>query len=420
MSPTSHAAGHFSAVRGGAKEAGATALSRTCVGIGFAWGSLTSFSFAFGAEEAAFVQASGLLASLVGLMLLRASAAPALFWLKSAVGILLAVHGLAAVASGLLSDARIEAVFRYVALVPAMSIFVYAALGGHGCSDGLRLGLTAAGVVFVLYHLAALDQGLVFDPNYRVSLFLNTNGVGFVAAMTAVSLIGYASGGLRKALLPLGLAALCVLLCVATKSRTASLAGAAGAVAHWVLASRGHARNVITGAILAAVLIAGGTLTSTGDRAWETVSGMYKLSDEHRSIQSGTNRYAVWAFVASLVAERPLFGVGPGEHGRYVSAEMGQSSAHNGLLANMAEVGIIGTTPLIVILILAFRRGLRSSGGRAALPLIVVGVIESAAETMFFSLGNSASLLFLLGIANASVRRSGPTTHLGFNGDRPT
>jgi hypothetical protein len=131
------------------------------------------------------------------------------------------------------------------------------------------------------------------------------------------------------------------------------------------------------------------------------------LHDQNRSIETGTSRYLAWSYV---VHEQWLpnfyFGVGPGRHGPALESAVGVSSAHNGLLINLAEVGVSGAAPLLLVLGLSLARARRNPDAGWALPIMVTGIVESGAETMFFGMGSSASLLFLLAVA---VLASDPT-----------
>jgi O-antigen ligase len=84
------------------------------------------------------------------------------------------------------------------------------------------------------------------------------------------------------------------------------------------------------------------------------------------------------------------------------SDSIASTSAHNGLLVALAETGLLGTVPLILLLFYCakgvFRH--RSSAIRPwAVATFAAGLTESMGESMLFSMGNPASLLFLLAVA---------------------
>jgi len=373
-----------------------------CLLIGLGWGLLTGFSFAIAEAESVHttVLAVGLLVAVFGTALTAGSVAVFLEWVQSSVGLLIAAHALVAVISGLVRESSASGIFRYVALVPAISVCLYMARAGPRAFKSFRLGLTLSGLAFVAYHLAYLDPGSLLDPHYRITLFLNTNGVGFIAAMTAISLLAFIERDRRIVTFVISVSVLaCCVLCFATKSRTASLALLAGTVTHFSLRfRRSHARALVLIAIGVAFWVI--VTTDIGVNTARNIGDIYMVTDQYRSVKSGTFRYEVWWFVISVLWPlNPMLGVGPGQHEPIVEAATNQIGAHNGLLANLAEVGLLGTMPLIAILLLSFIRGRGNPMSAFALPLLVGGLVESVAETMFFSMGNPGSLLFLLSIA---------------------
>ncbi|WP_369730622.1 O-antigen ligase family protein [Anaeromyxobacter sp. Fw109-5] len=368
-----------------------------------AWGGLSSFSLLAGKEGAPAYQATGLALAVLGVALVQRSASAVTQWAASWSGRLLACHAAAAVASGVWSGSSMAAIARYVLLLPAFSVL--AAAVRRGGAMKLQAGLIASGVLFVFVHAAQVDPSAVFDPSYRISLFLNTNGVGFIAAVTAVGLLAYLDPRrLRVCSLVAALLVACLVVIFATKSRTASLSFLAGLCVHvWLHARR--ARRLGT-SLAAAVVVLSLVLVCApaGDRVRQSVTQLYMLDDEHRSVQSGTYRYETWSYVVNeLWLPNPLLGVGPGRHGALIEAATGVTSAHNGMLANLAEVGLLGTVPLMGMLALALARRRRSA--MRHLPLVAAGIVESGAEIMMFSMGNTGSLLFLLALVAMSTAR---------------
>lgn len=368
--------------------------------VGVIWGLLANFSFMFGEANGSVIQGSGLAVALIAVALERRSIAPLLHALATPIGALISVHAVAALLSGAVNVSSEVAILRYVLLVPAIAIFLSVARRDKHAGEGLRHGLTASGVIFVLYHLVTLDLSSLMDPTYRVFIFLNTNGVGFIAAMTGVSLLAIGVRTRRARLVIFSLFVACCVLCFATKSRTASLALIAGTGAHlYFLLNR--SRKLFLAMMAAAVLaFVALSAAGVGSQISDEVTVLYMLDHEDRSIQSGTYRYDAWKYVINdLWLESPILGVGPGNHADRVFAATDVPGAHNGLLANLAEVGIAGTLPLVLILVFAVQRSRRNEEASSVLPLVVTALVESVAEVMFFSMGNGASLLFLAALA---------------------
>jgi O-antigen ligase len=371
---------------------------------GLLWAGLAGFSHLF--DEKALLMQGLSLGVGVALVALSLGTRGGLAWLRAPVLWLLAAHVAAAITSGLIRGSEAADLLRTAALLPALAALVALARAAPAGAAALRVGMTWAGVVFVAFHLRHLDFSSLLDPRYRLSVFLNPNSTGFIAAMTAVSALEL--GWTQRRIVPrlgwLGVAGLGALLCFSTKSRTALAAGLAGGfVVAWLRASRPLLRWGLVAAMGGLVFLAMRALPP------ESVVETLSLDDRDRSILSGTGRYEVWRLVLwELWPRHPLLGLGPGLHGEEVIAATGISSAHNGLLMALAETGLLGTIPLALILALCFRqcwRQRRHADPAAPAGLFAAGVAESLGEVMLFSMGNPGSLLFLWAVARLG---SGP------------
>jgi O-antigen ligase len=382
---------------------------------GAAWGLLASFSYLTPAPVVAQGAALVLAAAVVSTITVRWLASWAWFW----TGWLIALHALVALFSGLTNRSEPGFVIRYLLLVPAMSMALFAASKGVRAANALRGGLTLSGVCFVAYHLAAADLSRLSDPSYRLSVYLNPNGVAFIAGMTGVSLFDYGLRRLhasRTKVCPVALAAFaglaaCLVVCLATKSRTATLATAVG-LAVRLYTSLGFARTLALSAAAALVMaVAWGAVLTVA----ETASSTFQLNDPLRAVSGGTGRFQAWRIlVAKAWLPNFAFGAGPGSDLELSRIHTSVRSSHNGVLANLVEVGLVGTLPLIVVLIMAARgalRAVRVPDLAFAASLFAVAVVESMAETMFFSMGNPGSLLFVTSVAVLSTSGNVAPTH---------
>jgi O-antigen ligase len=370
--------------------------------IGLLWGGITAFSMA---SEDWATKAQGLGLAVALFLGMVALGAPILFlWFRLWPGMLLTLHVVAALASGLWSGSELESMVRYVALAPAFSILLASVCGGEEDIRQLRIGFTLAGMVFAVFHLFNLELAELSDPAYRLTVFLNPNGTGFIAALTGVSALDLGLNQARaKTARVLWLVSFvaCGLLWFSTKSRTALLAFMAGVliIGAFHLQAR-NARFALTAALALALLF---TARFKGFFV-DTLS----LDDQYRSIATATGRFGIWEYILTQIfPEAPLLGVGPGRHADLVSNATGCSSAHNGLLMALAETGLSGTVPLVLLLLLGSAGAWRhrhDPGICWAVALFAAGFMESLGEVMFFSIGNPASLLFMLAVAALTLR----------------
>lgn len=365
---------------------------------GLAWGLATGF--AFWAGSAVVNQGGALVLAAVVVLL----AAPRCFGqsLSTPAGLCMLAHAAAAGVAGVLMNSSTVSIVRYLALAPAFVVLVATVLRGPRAVHSLRLGLTVAGLVFVVYHLLLVDPTRLDRPQYRLTDFLNANGVGFIAAVVGVSLLDYGLALVRRPawrVAALGGLAACALLCFATKSRTAMIAMLVGMVTCLVV-RLGLRRSLplAVALVLVGLVLPGAWYGTAAGQLDYTLA----LSDPHRNVQSFSQRAEIWqAIVEDIWLPSPVLGGGPGA----VLATVDNSS-HNGLLRNLGETGLLGTVPLVILLGLAAVHAWRLRHNRLvhfAIPLAVTGLVESMAESMFFSMGNPGSLLFMLGVAALAV-----------------
>lgn len=210
----------------------------------------------------------------------------------------------------------------------------------------------------------------------------------------------------RNLWVALGLGLLPLYTIVAMQSRTSLLAAtlAFAIVIGWQLKQRLTRRLLgllslllLTAGATAIVLVfAGVPLFDFSDRI---VDRLLILSDAHRGLSSGASgRTDLWSAAVDLWLGHPLFGVGFKGHQMQMPDQM---LAHNAYLGVLADVGLVGFTGYLLIIVTTLyyiikrRHGeLREYSLRAAIifSYVVYGMLESRA----FSFGNAYSILFML------------------------
>ena len=97
-----------------------------------------------------------------------------------------------------------------------------------------------------------------------------------------------------------------------------------------------------------------------------------------------TGRLGLWQAVSLAIADSPYLGRGfsatwqiPGGIGTRISSSIGfeSSSAHNGLLDMRLQIGLIGTSALLIFLVLAFGRALKRQGADLVTKPFVLALI---------------------------------------------
>ena len=134
------------------------------------------------------------------------------------------------------------------------------------------------------------------------------------------------------------------------------------------------------------------------------------VNNKHRGFESGgSGRLGIWRETWQLFVDNPIFGIG--YRGHEARLTLG-SSSHNGYLAMLAEVGIVGFCAIIFIIvsgILKLRDRLKKEKDRIYTYSIFFGICYSYLflaifERYMINSGNPTSILFLIAIFWSAVK----------------
>lgn len=226
---------------------------------------------------------------------------------------------------------------------------------------------------------------------------LNPNTIGLVSVSVLL-----AAMSIRALLLRLVVIGPIAAIIVLTSSRTATIAAVVGLGMIVWLRLRARRRPVLLIAGIGLILVVGVTM-AYGDVMYRTLDRSFGLSTADRGISSGaTGRVAAWKWTWELFVRNPVLGVGFRAHESFLKVD---SSSHNGYLATLAEVGILGF--LGVLFLVARGLYLLWSGSREPGPgfsqsilfgLCVGYLLLAGFERYLINVGNPTSLLFLVSI----------------------
>jgi len=226
---------------------------------------------------------------------------------------------------------------------------------------------------------------------------LNPNTIGLVSISVLL-----AAMSIRTLTLRLAVMGLIAWIIVMTSSRTAAVAAVVGLGMIVWLRLRARRRPVLLlvgiGLLLAVVVT-----IAYGEVMFNTLDRLYGLSTADRGISSGaTGRVTAWKWTWELFMRNPVIGVGFRAHEFLLKAD---SSSHNGYLATLAEVGILGflgALSLVARGLYLLWTGSREPGpgfSQSILFGLCVGYLLLAVfERYLINVGNPTSLLFLVGI----------------------
>jgi tetratricopeptide (TPR) repeat protein len=195
-----------------------------------------------------------------------------------------------------------------------------------------------------------------------------------------------------------------------TRTITGALALAAGGlVIAWRVTSRRWRLPVVAGVTAAAVLVF--LVTPLAGRVRTAVSEVKSGG----LIQLASFRGAAFAAAGSMLAARPLTGVGYGlfeansfrfqspdtlaDRGRVLGLVTGFGEAHNDLLQHAAETGLLGVALAAAGIALALRRGRASVGLLDPVPLAAAALVVMLAEFPLHLAANAAQWAVLAALA---------------------
>jgi O-antigen ligase len=284
---------------------------------------------------------------------------------------------------------------------PARSLgYVAAAAVGLVCSAGLWrlignrmidcLSLYAVlGSAFATY---IFFEGPRIQGRLSISLTSHPNHLGLVAfGPLMCSLL------VRSRVIAACMIAINFVIIAAAESRSSLIAAFLGILVYLTLkTTRGRKRKstlVLIGTAIASAILA----VIYQDAIEEWVSSLLFLNDKYRGLGTGfTGRLNAWQEAYDLFRGSPWFGVGFRMHEQYMTT---LSSAHNGYLSLLAEVGVVGTVAFMALTLFAsWRLLLRALRGDSLAIFglsFVVGFLFLATFERFFvnTGGNPTSIL---------------------------
>jgi O-antigen ligase len=276
-------------------------------------------------------------------------------------------------------------------------------LDEHHFLKGLR--------VYTIVMVAMLAWFALYDyvPGERLGNgknILNPNTVGLVAMSALLSAFSIRSHLVRSVAL-----AVIGIVIVLTGSRTALIGSLLGSLlVFWVRGRTARLKTILVVlGMSAAVLLAAYLYTELFLKGAEQ---LLSLHDRDRGLASGaTGRFEAWEATWKLFLTDPILGVGFRAHDHY--KEVGATS-HNGYLALLAEIGIIGFLAALYLEaagLLRIWKGIKDpahlSGESICFGFGCAYLFLAVFERYFINVGNPTSLLFLLCIIRPQALGAG-------------
>ncbi|MCB2218438.1 MAG: O-antigen ligase family protein [Desulfobulbaceae bacterium] len=133
-----------------------------------------------------------------------------------------------------------------------------------------------------------------------------------------------------------------------------------------------------------------------GEYLWKYLLDFFAVDSKYRGLDSGaTGRVFAWQEAWRLFLNNPFFGVGFRAHEYHMTT---QSSAHNGYLSLLAEVGIFGSLVIFAMISISIYKLSKYRGSMIKmfmLGCIIAYLVIAIFERYMLNIGNSFSLIFI-------------------------
>ena len=340
-----------------------------------------------------------LLWPVVYFLLGRCRFVPSGFSMGTIVG--LVVFGIFCGFSALVSQAPLEST-RYTGLT-ILAIIVALQFNTNLDAAQYEWGMKTYAVI-----MAALVLGFAlydYVPGHRLGggkEILNPASFALVTMSVAITAMAIRSAMVRIAIL-FTMGAVIYL----TGARASALAAMFGLAI--ILFSRRRIAGTSGYVLLGACVVIGAALAAYySESVIRGTTDFFAIQDRHRGVESGgSGRLETWKTTWSLFLSNPILGVGFRTHEVVLKVA---SSAHNGYLGLLVEIGVIGFAAVLLVSLSGLWKTWRRSHDPSQtfsysvlLGLACGYFVLAVFERYFINAGNPTSLLFLLSILGPSL-----------------
>lgn len=283
-------------------------------------------------------------------------------------------------------------------LITALTIFIILQFKTNMSPADLGASLQIYSILTIITLLlfAKYDYAPGFRLGQRTDV-LNPNSLGLIAMSVVIT-----ASSIKYQVVRYMIIASAVLIIYLTGSRAAMLAALIGYIV--VNKYRFDALKFIYKvlAIIALTIVVVFIVGYYFDDIVNAIESFFKFTDKHRGLASGgSGRTIIWGWMWDVFVQHPVFGVGFRAHGEFIAA----SSAHNGYLATLVDIGVVGFLSIMYLVFVGVLRMWRNISDKNYLvvnttifSLVIAYLSLAMFERYLINIGNPASLLFIFAI----------------------
>lgn len=364
---------------------------------GFIWG-LSGFLVEFFSESSMLpvLQIAFVIVPLVGLALTqKIRIAPG----HSTLGIVFLWYLVAVTISIVFNDNSYSYFFRELLLLAVVLMMVVLLSNGDVFQDFAK-GLLYSLMLLVLFYASKIEFIQLLAPYYRLgdpALSTNAggqgpNGIGSFGALAFVVsyywLLGGATGRVKKALW--AMTVLSLLVVIATRSRTSM----GMVVLSFLIVSLMYRKYQVLWVSLMLLMVV---------VVWryDQLSSVFRLENAagyrgDARLENFAGRTALWQNGIASFLDHPIIGVGPGNAFELIGGE--KKTYHNAFVQTLVSLGLVGTLPLITLVVVAARNIFARHKSNLAKAVFMVGIVATTTESKLLNYGTPANFLFFLSV----------------------
>ena len=261
---------------------------------------------------------------------------------------------------------------------------------------------------FITAIVLGLFAFFYYVPGVRLaehSGTLNPNAIALVSA--SVILSGMAYRNLIVKIVVVGLASIVLVLTGSRASAIAAIVGVGLIFYRKILKQSLGVRVVI---LVVAILSIVAVIAVSGTIVDSYLEDYFKVHDKYRGIGTGiTGRLYAWSVTWNLFLEHPVLGVGFRAHELALNVA---SSAHNGYLAMLSEIGLFGAGAVFYIVFSGVRKLFFQRHDTALIQGVDIlfgmafgYLLLAIFERYLLNIGNPLSILFILAVMRGFLVR---------------
>lgn len=303
--------------------------------------------------------------------------------------ILFLIYLIMFIQSLVVNNLGITSLFRELLLLLSV-ISIILLLNRSTNTNHFFIGLWGSLTLTIIFYIINIDLSMFLNFLYRFHTVTNPNVIGSTAAMYFILSLYFLYKTKNKPIqfFLLLFILISVIIVIATKSRTSFMMVF---FSFFTLTFLFNKRKIILFSLTSIILIVLLNF-NTIDNILRITQRTHVVKD--KTILNLTGRSEIWSKGIKMIEENFYFGVGP-EYAK-VKTDAGYKHLHNAFIQLMANVGFIGSIPILILTLTALAK-LRFYKANIFMSVVMItGFIGSLTEPRLLNYGLPSNLLFLI------------------------